>query len=171
MIRAAETKQHMQCAQEKHVHRLKVALVTGLVLTLVPVALTSVARADQVEPQRSVTIQLYVRPGSEPCQQAEQFLKRLQSERRGLETAVHDVIEDQSALSRLWSISRQAGHDQAKLPTFHLVNRLVVGFDDATSGEQVRRLLHIDVYIRPGCRHCHAARSFLDRMNDSGGSP
>ncbi len=165
MFVAIESNRHVACVKTKQrVDRQKRIWAAVLMLAAWTSATVTV---DGVEPAvtNRVRIELYVRQDSEQCRQAESFLQQFAQQRSGLDIAVYDVLKDNSALSRLWKVSRQRGYEQAKLPTFFLCDRAIVGFqNEATTGQQIRDFFTINVYIRPGCRHCHAAQVFLDQM-------
>ena len=122
--------------------------------------------ADRGHPKsNSVVIELFYRSDSDQSQNAQQFLEQLVQRRPGIEAKAYDVLKDRQQLKRLWQLSKQFGHEQAKVPTFFLCNRLQIGFPDPqASGAQIENLLNIKAYIRPGCKHCQAGKQFLDDL-------
>jgi hypothetical protein len=116
---------------------------------------------NDIQPN-DVVIELFVRSGSEQCQQAEAFLRQLQRDRVGIAVHIHDVVEDRNARAQLWKLSRRFGYENAGVPSFFLADNLLLGFRDAqTTGRNITNLLQIRAFIRPGCRHCQAAQEFF----------
>ena len=140
------------------------------VAALVVLICGAVTNVDaQVVPTNSILIELFSKEASQKCQVAKSFLEQLAIELPGVEIRTHDVIEDRNSRSRLWRLARQFGHQKAGVPSIYVVDRLFVGFENAeTTGREIRQLLQIRAFVRPGCRHCEAAKRFLNEMCGAG---
>lgn len=140
--------------------RRKWGVRVGCLLAALVILITETATAQSVE---TLGIELYVRPDSTQCQQAEAFLADLAERRQGIAYRVIDVTKDKQGLARLWTLTKRFGRDEAKLPSIYMTDRLWVGFGPQT-GASLEAGLTIDAYVRPGCPHCRDAKRFLDRM-------
>ena len=141
-------------------------LLMVLLLVFCPVVPTRLVAQQQseVRPTNQVVVELFSRGDSDNCNKAKDFLEQLQK-RPGIEIKIHDVIQDQQQLKRLWQLSKRFGFENAKVPTFYSCDQLKVGFDTAENSEAFfSELLTIKAYVRPGCKHCQAARQFLNEM-------
>jgi hypothetical protein len=98
--------------------------------------------------------------------QAARLANELGDRTRGLEVVVHDVIQDQAQLARLWQLARKSGRDKPVVPAFHCCNRLYFGF---TSDEQTRPLIEdlytAHVYTRSTCSRCREGKRFISQLS------
>ena len=129
-----------------------------------PKQLSAQQQATRKPSGNAVVVELFYRSDSQQSIEAEQYLKKL-GLRRGIEVKAHDVLKDRDQLKRLWQLSKRFGLEKAKVPTFYLCDRLIVGFQDASyTGARFDEMLRIKAYVRPGCKHCIAGRQFLDDL-------
>ena len=121
--------------------------------------------AGQTAPTNPVVIEVFSRSDSEQSQRAAQFLGQLQASRAGIEVRNYDVNVNREALVRLWQLSKRFGYEKAGVPAIYVADRLLIGFRDAqTTGREIEQYLHVEAFLRPGCRHCRDARRFLDGL-------
>lgn len=132
---------------------------------MLPFLAPATADAQEVN-SRKLVIELFVRPESDQCEQAEKFLKDLSERREGIEVKIHDVTTDKEALARLWKLAKQFGKEKAELPTVYFCNSIKVGFLDAeTTGQNIESYLTIRAFVRTECPHCDDAKAFLKEFS------
>ena len=135
-------------------------------LALLAFAAPATADAQQAPPNQLV-IELFVRPNSDQCQRAEEFLKDLSERRKGIEVKIHDVTTDREALARLWKLAKQFGKEKAELPSVYFCNSFKVGFRDAeTTGKNIESYLTIRAFVRTDCPHCEDAKAYLRQFSE-----
>jgi glutaredoxin len=94
---------------------------------------------------------MFSRPGCPRCAAAHEFLAGLQRERPDLEVVVRDVERDPAARADLLELTTRRGIARAGVPTFRVVDELVVGFDAAeTTGARLRELVLRGRSVVPG---------------------
>jgi glutaredoxin len=109
-----------------------------------------------------VTLDVYVRPDSERCQDLCRYLESLGGQRKGLDIVVHDVVGDLEARSELYALGRRYHTEKLGLPAIHVMDRFHVGYSDTeVNRERVAALLKIEVFTRDGCPRCRDAKEFL----------
>ncbi len=135
--------------------------VTWLIGPVVVAAQPNVVDEQEVVP---VVVELFYRGDSEQSLNAVKYAEGLQGGRQGIQVKSYDVLTNQDQLKRLWELSRRFGLERAKVPSFYVVDRLIIGFPDADSGSRIENLLTINAYVRPGCKHCEAGKRFLDDL-------
>ncbi len=110
--------------------------------------------------RRCVIAELFVMKDSVPNQKAREDLEK----RTGIQLKVSDVGSDQEALKRLHAVSKKNGV-VAKAPTLHVLNRIVVGYDSPeTTGRQYDMALTVEIFTRPTCARCAAAKTYLQKI-------
>ena len=116
-------------------------------------------------PSHTIRMEVFVRSDSDISTRAAQFARELGDRTRGLDVVVHDVLKDQTQLSRLWKLARQSGRDKPVAPAFYCCNRLYFGFADGqdTRGA-IEGLFTVDVYTRSTCPRCIAAKAFFREL-------
>lgn len=113
-----------------------------------------------------IAIEAFLRKDSQQCQRTQEFLTTLQGRRNGIQVRNWDVAEDRAALTRLNDLTRRFGREKASVPSVYVADRLIVGFRDAvTSGREIEGYFDVRAFVRAGCRHCRAAREYLDGVN------
>lgn len=118
--------------------------------------------SQTAEPQRLVTIEIFVRADSERGLEAIKALKEFEKQRRGIRIEVQDVVNDPSANERFWKLARSHRIEKPVVPAFHTLNRFLVGFRDGkTARDKVEEFLTLDAFVREGCPHCRDAKAFL----------
>jgi len=103
-------------------------LAVGLVLGLTSIS-TAAPRVTAQEPQ---ALEVFTRPGCIHCAHARQYLDDLHARRPTLRITEHDVVADPLARERLRDLASRHGVAMA-VPTFVVGERILVGFDDATT--------------------------------------
>ncbi len=109
-----------------------------------------------------VRLEAFVRSDLPAAAQVETYIAELQKKTRGLEVEIHDVLKDRAQLVRLNKLSAKFGRASAVVPAFYACNAMYFGFaDQATSGQFIEGLFTVDVYTRPTCSRCQAAKHFI----------
>jgi cytochrome c biogenesis protein CcdA/glutaredoxin len=112
-----------------------------------------------------VTIEIFIRGDSERCERAVRFLTSLTEQNDGLRLVVHDVLEDEAQLRRLWKLARESGYAKAVVPAVYSCQQLHCGFDDPQTTEpKIVELLTMHVYTRSTCPRCQRAKKFLSGL-------
>ncbi len=123
---------------------------------------TSLSQAQTSPGAQKIPVEIFLRTDSDQCQRARVFLEKLAKERTGLDLRIHDVVQDQAALRRVWELSRRHKLETAGLPTIYVCDRLRVGFqDDQTTGRAIEELLTLHAFLRQGCPKCARAKAYL----------
>lgn len=87
-------------------------------------------------------IEVFISPGCNRCEQAQQFLDGLAHERSGLTLEIRDVRNDPAARERLTELAHRAGIATPGVPSFYVRDQLIVGFDGpAVTGAHLRAML------------------------------
>jgi glutaredoxin len=124
-------------------------------------------KARKAEPQRLVTIEIFVRPDTERSQEALKVLQELEQQRPGIRIEVQDVVNDPSANERFWKLARNHRIEKPVVPAFQALNRFLVGFRDGkTAREKLNEFLTLDAFVREGCPHCRDAKAFLSGLQE-----
>lgn len=119
-------------------------------------------KAQKAEPDRLVTIEIFVRPDTERSQEALKVLKELEQQRPGIRIEILDVVNDPSANERFWKLARSHRIEKPVVPAFHTLNRFLVGFRDGkATREKLEEFLTLEAFVREGCPHCRDAKEFL----------
>lgn len=154
------------CCRRRFIPRQIAASVATMVGTLILMPVNG--KTDDVPvksrqlPVNVVTIETFVRADSERCERAVRFLTNLTKQNDGLRLVVHDVLEDEAQLRRLWKLARRSGHEKAVVPTVYCCKQLHCGFDDKQTTEpKIVELLTMHVYARSTCPRCQKAKKFL----------
>ena len=152
------------------------ALSTSLLLAILafispsaaPLVLAqSVSDSNPVSPDtagsvRQIRLEVFVRGDLPAAAQVGAYAQELRQNEPGLQVVVHDVLIDRQQLARLHELTQQSGRDKAVVPAFYACNRMVFGFKDAeSSGPRIAELFTADVYTRPTCSRCQAAKRFI----------
>jgi glutaredoxin len=87
------------------------------------------------------TIELYGRTGCPRCAEARDYLRKLARERPSLQVVEYDVEHDPRALARLRGAAARNGVTTAGVPAFLVGDRIIVGFDRASTPARLRTLL------------------------------
>ncbi len=83
-------------------------------------------------------IEVFAREGCPHCAQAEEFLHRLQQEKRELRIVIRDVSSEHAALERLQQIATQ--YDvQPRVPAFLIGGKFIVGYSEEASTDKLIR--------------------------------
>lgn len=127
--------------------------IVGIVLSLL---LPCPAWADDL---RSVSVELFV---GKDCPYSAKAAADL-SKRPGLKITKYDVTQDGAALRKLYDLAETHGV-KAGLPMLHALDRVIVGYSSDSSPASYDRVFEIDVFVRSGCPHCTAAKSFLRQL-------
>ncbi|MCA8996841.1 MAG: hypothetical protein KDA80_07645 [Planctomycetaceae bacterium] len=86
------------------------------------------------------------------------------SRHQNINLKVHDLsgTEEQELTQRLRRIAKAFHVDSPRLPFFYSCNHVFDGVTNATVIQRrLEAIFRIDVYVRPGCSHCAAAKDFL----------
>jgi glutaredoxin len=102
---------------------------------------SSVVTASSGLASAKTKIEVYTRSGCPHCAEARPFLQQLAAERSDLSIVEHDVARDGDALERLRVLSARAGIATPGVPTFVIGERVMVGFDAATTPARIRAAL------------------------------
>ena len=120
---------------------------------------------DRERPRREILLEVFTRSDSEPSREAAKYASALAARTPGLRVEVHDVLEDNEQLSRLWKLAKSAGRDKPVVPAFRSCDRMYFGFSGAEqTGPQVEDLFTAHVYTRATCPRCKNAKAFLARF-------
>ena len=112
-----------------------------------------------------VVMEVFIRGDSERSERAANFAHELAKRRTGLTIKVHDVLEDQAQLSRLWKLAKEGGRDKPVVPMFYSCNRLYFGYaGEEKSAAAIEDLLTAHVYTRDTCPKCRSAKAFIRRQ-------
>lgn len=140
-------------------------LVGALLLVPASARADDQPRAVPVGPVNVVTMEAFVRGDSARCDRALQCLTQLAEQNEGLRLVVHDVLEDEAQLRRLWKLARGNGHEKAVVPSIYCCRRLHCGFDDRETTEpKILELLTMHVYARSSCPRCQQAKKYLSSL-------
>jgi glutaredoxin len=130
-------------------------VVWGLALFLL-VALGAPHRSAHAEEPAAVAasgslrLDVYTREGCPHCEDAKDWLARIQDEQPGLEIVFHDVGHDLTARAQLEEAVRSAGLQIGGVPAFVVGDRVILGFSDADrSGPDILALLEADAPAPP----------------------
>ena len=119
-----------------------------------------------VAARNRVTIDVYLQPDSERCQQLVEFVSALAKQRSGIDVVKHDVAADMDARRDLYELGRQYGVARLGLPAVHAMDQFQVGYsDDPTGKQQIESLLAVEVFTRSGCPHCRDAKAWLQTLS------
>lgn len=118
-------------------------------------------------PANVVTIEAFVRSDSERCERAVQYLTRLTEQNPGLRLVVHDIIEDEAQLRRVWDLAKKAGYQKAVVPSIYCCRRLHCGFGETKeTASRIAELLTMHVYTRSTCPRCQQAKRYLKQLQN-----
>ena len=128
-------------------------------MVLAVLCVASAGPALAVEKAPLPRIEVFVREGCPHCEAAKAFLDELAHERPDLQVTLVDIRRDPGALDRLKELSHIAGVAQSGVPTLHIGDELIVGFDTpATTGAQIRSVLdHVRPAVAAGAPGCAVA--------------
>lgn len=116
----------------------------------------------KTDPTHVITVEVFIRPDSERCQEAIKVLREFEEQRRGIRLEFRDVVEDQDSRQRFWKLARDHRVEKPVVPAFYTLNRLQVGFRDSKfTREKLEEFLTLDAFVREGCPHCRDAKAFL----------
>jgi glutaredoxin len=86
-------------------------------------------------------VEVYTRPGCTHCARAKDYLQELRARRPDVQVVDFDIVADLDARARLYTLTDQHGLMMA-VPAFVVGDRLIVGFDDAsTTGVMIEHWL------------------------------
>jgi glutaredoxin len=103
----------------------------------------------------ALVVEVFTRPDCNHCARASEYLTDLRARHPELRVIVYDIVADPQARTRLRELAELHGTMMA-VPTFLIGDRLLVGFDSATTtgrtiermlGEQQERLDTVDVPV------------------------
>ncbi|MFY0583191.1 glutaredoxin family protein [Cystobacter fuscus] len=135
----------------------------SLVLGLLAAGLLAATGARAQAPPGPVELEVFVREGCPRCEDAKQFLSRLQAERPGLQVRYRDVVREPEALARLEELAGQHQVKALGVPAFHVAGQLLIGFGGPeTTGPQLLALLEGQAPGAPGAALCPVGAESLE---------
>ena len=89
---------------------------------------TTISAATRSPPAE---LEVFVRPGCSYCEQAKNFLTRLQRQRPELRVRMRDISQDAGASQELAELAHRYGIRPVGVPAFYLRGQLIIGFVSA----------------------------------------
>jgi len=87
-------------------------------------------------------LEVFVRPGCSYCEEAKNFLTKLQRQRPELSVRIRDIAQDADAFQELSLLAHRYGIRPVGVPAFYLHGQLIVGFVSAEiTGKAIESLL------------------------------
>lgn len=157
--------QDLACNWLSKVEQLMRTMLRLLSFCAVIITSSAIAQEHVINERQAVLLELFVRTGSPVSARAIEYANDLAKRKTGLTVVVHDVLKDQSQLSRLWKITRRAGREKPVSPAFYGCDQLHFGFKNAAeTGPAIEGLFTVDVYTRSTCPKCKNAKAFIRKL-------
>lgn len=138
-------------------------VLASVVLSVGVLAATPVRGDDDAT--RCVAIELYVRNDNPACKLAEATLKQFVAEKQGVQLRTYNLDEPGKHVEQYQRIVKYFGVKEPKLPVVYSCKYLLTNMADAKRLKaQVEATLAVNVFVRAGCLHCAAAKSFLEKL-------
>jgi glutaredoxin len=111
-------------------------------MSIVRLVLALLLLAASARAEEPADIEVFVRADCPHCAEAHRFLEELRKEQPSLRVVERDVRREPAARERLRQLAAQHGVGTVGVPSFHIGDRMIVGFrSPETTGEEIRAAL------------------------------
>lgn len=132
---------------------------------LLPLAVVASAATASAADERCVAVELYVRDNDAACAKAEAELQRFVKSRNGVQLRIYNLDKPGKHVAQYERILKYFRVKDANVPVAYSCRCLLANITDPRRlRQQVEATLSINVFVRAGCPHCAAAKTFFSRI-------